>query len=251
MNKTEALNIVERSTVHRHTIHAPFTVVDIDDFLPEARLKALCNSFPPTEDSVWETSKIGEVESKRRTTWTSIYDIPQGIREVVQFMNSSTFLRFASDVLNIPKLLPDPYFTGGGLNESFRGDYLDVHVDGNYHDASGLHRRANAILYLTPEWEQSWGGNFGIYTDGGKTLHTEITPKMNKLVLFDTSDVSYHGYPDPINCPSHVSRRSLILYYYTKDPHPSSKVRVEDPHSALWVKRGLKDKNFNTTREYS
>jgi len=126
-----------------------------------------------------------------------------------------------------------------------------VHVDGNYHDASGLHRRANAILYFTPKWDSSWGGNFGIYKDKGETLHREIVPAMNKLVLFDTSDVSFHGYPEPICCPRDVSRRSLILYYYTKDPHPASKVKVSEPHSALWVKRGLKDKNFNTTRKYT
>ena len=251
MTKQEVQKLLAQAKASASLIQDPFTVAEILNFLPTAVLDEVLSSFPPAEDPIWETSKVGDVESKRRTTWTSIYDIPLGIREVVQFMNSSPFLHFASETLGIPKLLPDPYFTGGGLNESFLGDYLDVHVDGNYHDASGLHRRANAILYLTPAWERSWGGNFGLYINGGKTLHTEIVPKMNKLILFDTSDVSYHGYPEPIDCPYDVSRRSLILYYYTKDPHPSSKIKVGDPHSALWVKRGLRDKNFNTTRDYS
>ena len=44
------------------------------------------------------------------------------------------------EVLNIDKLIPDPYFTGGGLNATISGGLLDVHVDGNYHDATGLNR---------------------------------------------------------------------------------------------------------------
>ena len=39
----------------------------------------------------------------------------------------------------------------------------DVHVDGNYHDATGLNRRINAILYLNKNYKKEWGGEFGIY----------------------------------------------------------------------------------------
>ena len=34
-----------------------------------------------------------------------------------------------------------------------------------------------------------------------------------------------------------VARRSIILYYFTKDPKPPTKVLVEKPHSSLWKKR--------------
>ena len=251
MDRKLAENIIQHAEHNAKVHHKPYTVVEVENFLPEPLLRKVLESFPAPSDEFWETSLIDVVESKRRTTWSSFFDIPNNINDVVCLLNSSLFLKFGSKVLDIKKLMPDPYFTGGGLNESFTGDYLDVHVDGNYHDASGLNRRVNAILYLSEEWKQEWGGNFGIYSDQGKTKVYEIVPKLNTLVLFDTSDVSYHGYPEPITCPTDVSRRSLILYYYTKDKASTDKIKVSDPHSALWVKRDHTDKNFNKTRKYT
>jgi len=251
MNANEAQEIVARArTAARLTSH-PFPIAEVDDFLPRPLLRQVQCAFPSPTDPAWETSHIGEVERKRRSTWGSIFDVPPYIKDVVELLNSSLFLHLLSDILHIPKLLPDPYFTGGGLNESFQGDYLDVHVDGNYHDASGLNRRVNAILYLNDEWKSEWGGCLGLYTNEGVTLVRSVEPIANKLILFDTSDVSFHGYPDPIACPPDVSRRSIILYYYTKESTPARNVRVAQPHSALWVKRELKDKNHKTTREFS
>jgi len=61
-------------------------------------------------------------------------------------MNSSYFLQAMGERFGIPKVLPDPNFTGGGLNATKPGGLLDVHVDGNYHDAAGLNRRLNALI---------------------------------------------------------------------------------------------------------
>lgn len=146
--------------------------------------------------------------------------------------------------------MPDPYFTGGGLNITERGGLLDVHVDGNYHDASGLNRRVNAILYLNPNWEKDWGGEFGLYDNKGENLVKKISPINNRLIVFDTNDFSFHGLPEPLNFPKGQFRRSIILYYYTKEPRPNSDVSIEKPHSALWKKRGWLDKKGNQTRNF-
>jgi hypothetical protein len=36
------------------------------------------------------------------------------------------------------------------------------------------------------------------------------------VVIFTTTDDSFHGHPDPLNCPDSMSRKSLALYYYTQ-----------------------------------
>jgi hypothetical protein len=36
-------------------------------------------------------------------------------------------------------------------------------------------------------------------------------------VLFDTSNFSYHGHPHPLACSPERSRRSVALYYYSRE----------------------------------
>lgn len=229
----------------------PFKYVVIDDFLSEKLANDALASFPPLSDPLWEHSNDQGIEVKSRTTWKSEFDIPENIVDVVRIANSSIFLQAMSELFDIPKLMPDPYFSGGGLNVSEKNGHLDVHVDGNYHDASGLNRRMNLLIYLNPNWEESWGGEFGIYSEDGSSLVRSVAPIFNRCVIFDSHDKSFHGLPNPINFPNDDPRRSIILYYYTKEKRPGEQIVIDEPHSALWRSKNLLDKRGNKTREFS
>lgn len=228
----------------------PFKHIVIDNFLPGNLAEQAFQDFPPLDSDIWDQSNDPEIEVKLRTKWQSEFDIPDGIVPSVKIFNSSIFLKAMADRIGIPKLIPDPYYSGGGLNVTVRGGLLDVHIDGNYHDATGLNRRINAILYLNPRWEKGWGGEFGLYDSTGDQCLKEVEPLFNRLVIFDTHDYSFHGLPNPLNFPEGEARRSIILYYYTKEPRPSDQVQVQDPHSALWKKKNVTDKRGNKTREH-
>jgi hypothetical protein len=230
---------------------APYRHMVIDNFFAPELATACLEEFPNHDDSTWEHQNDSDIEVKSRTTWQSEFDIPDGIVDAVRILNAAEVLRSISGRIGIHKIVPDPYFTGGGLNATYRGGLLDVHVDGNYHDATGLNRRLNALVYLTPGWEPAWGGEFGLYDSTGRECLKRIAPIFNRLVIFDSNDVSFHGLPDPINFPVGVPRRSIILYYYTKETRPASQITVQAPHSALWVKRGFRDKRGQVTREFS
>lgn len=228
----------------------PFQHIVIDDFLPKNLASDAMKSFPPLNDPYWEHSSDKGIEVKSRTTWKSEFDIPENIIDVIRIVNSSLILQAMSDALSIPKLMPDPYFAGGGLNVSETNGHLDVHVDGNYHDASGLNRRVNLLIYLNPNWKKEWGGEFGIYSNDGSDLIKEIPPLFNRCVIFDTHDKSFHGLPNPIKFPKEEPRKSIITYYYTKAKRAADNVVVKDPHSALWKSKGLLDKRGNKTRDF-
>ena len=228
----------------------PYKHLVIDNALRPDLADQCLAGFPSVKDATWEYANDDDIEIKYRTTWKSEFDIPDAIVDAVRILNSSLFLTAMADRIEIPKLVPDPYFTGGGLNMMMKGGLLDVHVDGNYHDATGLNRRLNAILFLNPEWQPAWGGEFGVYDTQGKDCLKRVAPLHNRLVIFDSHDFSFHGLPDPINFPEGKPRRSIILYYYTKAARPSMQIAVEEPHSALWRKRGLLDKRGNKTREH-
>ena len=229
----------------------PFKHLYIDNFFSIEFANTLLNSFPELDNGdLWDSFNDPEIEVKMRSKWQSEFDIPDTIVDAVRALNSSLFLKSVSEKFDIPKLMPDPYFSGGGLNVTVNGGLLDVHVDGNYHDASGLNRRINAILYLNPGWQDGWGGEFGLYDETGDKLIKKIAPIHNRLVIFDTNDKSFHGLPDPLNFPEGHARRSIILYYYTKDERPIDQVTVDKPHSALWKKKGGLDKRGNKTRNF-
>ena len=100
---------------------------------------------------------------------------------------------------------------------------------------SGLERRFNLIVYLSPHWQPGWGGALemrgaapapapGMQGVGAAALGTtelpgevsaRVVPAFNRAVLFSTTAPSYHGFPEPLTCPAGVSRNSLALYYLT------------------------------------
>jgi Rps23 Pro-64 3,4-dihydroxylase Tpa1-like proline 4-hydroxylase len=227
----------------------PFKHIVIDSFFPEELANVCLLNFPSTEQQQWDYANDSDIEIKYRTTWKSEFDVPDGIIDAVRVMNSSMFIKAMASVFSIPKIIPDPYFSGGGLNITKPGGLLDVHVDGNYHDATGLNRRLNAILYLNPNWKSCWGGEFGLYDENADECLKKVAPLFNRLVIFDSHDKSFHGLPNPLNFPEGEERKSIILYYYTKDKRPSELIVTDEPHSALWKKRNLLDKRGNKTRE--
>lgn len=227
---------------------APFPHIAIDNAIDSDVVATVHKSFLDQPDASWDKSNDIGIEVKWRSNWKSEYDIPEPAREIVRFFNSGAFLRELSRVTGIPNLIADPYYTGGGFNMIGSGGYLDVHVDGNWHDAMAVHRRLNLLLYLNEGWKKEWGGALGFYDENGDNIVEAYAPIGNRLVIFETHDKSYHGHPEPIECPKGQYRSSIILYYYTSAPRPADQVTVSDPHSALWRSKNWLDKRGNQTR---
>lgn len=219
----------------------PFPHLVIDDFLSAEVLDAMLNEFPIDSDPIWELSDQKDIQVKLRSNWKTEADIPITTKSVVHFLNSGAVMNLLSDLTGIPKLISDPYYTGGGLNCTKRNGLLDVHADGNWHHAMGVHRRLNAILYLNKVWDTSWGGALELWDETLTECVEAIDPKFNRLVIFETHDLTYHGHPSPLMCPDDQSRKSLILYYYTAAPRPENQILVERPHRALWRRRQMKE----------
>ena len=246
-----AIKKIKKSKKNINYFIKPYKHLVIDNFFDHKLINECLKNFPNTSSKNWEFTNDKDIEIKYRSKWTSEFDIPEGIIEVVRILNGADFLKSISEVFEIKKLIPDPYFTGGGLNVTKKGGLLDVHVDGNYHDATGLNRRLNALLFLNKNWTQNWGGEFGLYDSKGKKCIKKIEPIFNGLVVFDTHDKSWHGLPDPINFPEKNPRKSILLYYYTKEKRSLSQIKISKPHSALWKRRGEKDKKGNKTRKFN
>jgi hypothetical protein len=52
---------------------------------------------------------------------------------------------------------------------------------------------------------------------------SKVPPLLNEALIFETNDISYHGFPEPLRCPEGESRKSVALYYYTLDPNVTAR----------------------------
>ena len=202
----------------------PFRHVVIDDFLPAKDVRLLSDTFPPASSPVWldwkkrlpnQYGKQGPGNSER------FHLLDRRFRHALLEFNSDRFLRLLEGITSIDGLLPDPYFTGGGMHQILHGGILDIHTDFNYYARLNVYRRLNALLYLNEGWQESWGGSLELWNaaprEGGRAFRT-IAPTYNRFVLFETDKSSFHGHPVEWNAPPGVYRRSIALYYYTAAP---------------------------------
>ena len=60
-----------------------------------------------------------------------------------------------------------------------------------------------------------------------KNCFKNIKPDFNTTVIFQTDNNSYHGHPNPLNCPSDVFRRSLATYYYVLHDEDINNVKIK------------------------
>jgi len=115
-------------------------------------------------------------------------------------------------------------------------------VDFNYHPITQLHRRLNLIVFLNPEWRLEWGGALELHVNPLLPEEEDrvkaIVPVLNRAVVFETSEISWHGFKR-IQLPpgkKHLSRRSIAVYYYTRG-RPADETAPE--HSTVYVPRPL------------
>jgi hypothetical protein len=104
---------------------------------------------------------------------------------------------------------------GGGLHQIERGGYLKIHADFNRHPKFKLERRLNLLLYLNENWKEEYGGHLELWNREMTHFVHKILPTFNRCVIFNTTDTSYHGHPEPLACPQGMTRKSLALYYYS------------------------------------
>jgi hypothetical protein len=206
----------------------PFPHAVFDDFLDPELAHAIAAAFPARTDMEWVDR---DNENNRRRYQHDERMFPALIREMLRELNSRQFVLFLETLTGIGNLIPDPYYIGGGIHESTTGDFLNVHVDFNWHHKLQAHRRCNALLYFNEEWPEEWSGYTELWPLDMSGPAVEVLPVFNRMLVFSTSEISYHGQPRPNLCPETVTRKVLNLYYYTTHLDEEHEA---DPHFTLY-----------------
>lgn len=214
---------------------APFSHIVLKDFLKPELLAAVADEFP---DLAKEGRAAKHFDDDRQVKYAS-----KGMRLLTPsalhlngYLQSDLFLQWLSTLTGVSEpLIADPYLAGGGYHEIKRGGLLKVHADFNKHPKLDLDRRLNMLIYLNQDWDPSWGGGLQLFDETMSTPITSVSPHFNTAVIFTTTSFTYHGHPDPLQCPEQRSRRSLAYYYFSTG-RPQSEVS-QSRHSTLFKER--------------
>jgi len=219
-------------TAHAAYIEAkPFPHAVFDDFFDPELLELVLAEFPKPGQIKWQSFDNNEEVKLASALESSFGPVT---RLLMYHLNSKTFLQFLSAVTGIDNLIPDPGFEGGGLHQIVPGGKLGVHADFNKHRDYNLDRRLNLLLYLNKDWPAEYGGNLELWDRSMTRCEAKVAPLFNRVMVFGTTDFTYHGHPDPLQCPQGMTRKSLALYYFTNG-RPAEEVTGE--HSTIFKER--------------
>lgn len=226
------------TTVYPHLI--------LDNLVNLSTLRHIVRGWPDNS-APWKDSQRG-----KRSMPLASGGTPETALMLIEHINGQRFTDYLKRITRITDLRSDPTAGGGGLHETLSGGCLPMHVDFNRQEIEGetYYRRLNVLLFLNEGWKEEWQGNLELAAHPKrKENRVSIMPVMNRMVIAESSDRSWHGHPHILCCPPTVSRKSIALYYYSRTPHES----YQAYHSTEYVvnKKQLKKEKRAYEREHN
>lgn len=197
----------------------PYPHIVMENFMNPAILDQCIDEFNKLNESDGWINYVHYNEKKRGLNKLDL--LPAAIKRTINELNSPEFLEFLSNLTGIQNLQKDDSLEGGGIHQSGRGGYLNIHADFTVHPHHrNWQRRVNVLVYLNKDWQEEWGGQLELWDKDMKACERKAAPVFNRCVVFNTDADSYHGHPEPMTCPENAHRRSIALYYYTVEERP-------------------------------
>jgi hypothetical protein len=220
-------DIFETGSAFSQGVPIPMGVVD--DFLPKDVALSMFKESQSIDNHKWKTftrngSHMMELNKMELTPLAF---------NTLGYLHSSYFLNLLSKYTGINGLITDPHLVGAGYSKSFNGDILNVHTDFNWNEQLQLHRALTLTIYLTPDWNEEWNGALNFYDDKKEKIVTTVASLFNRCLIWKYNRFGYHGYDNPIECPTNKNRTTFRVFYYTSN---STHLAEDPPHRSLyWV----------------
>jgi Rps23 Pro-64 3,4-dihydroxylase Tpa1-like proline 4-hydroxylase len=215
--KTYGINPIDLTKCSKQFAAAkPFEYVVIDNFFSEDLAEEVAADFPSHQDLAWTVEYNNPVENKKACShWDKF---PASIYKAMFLTCSLEFVNILKTITRNLNLIADVGLHGGGMHSHSTGGKLNIHKDYSLHPKIPYMRNYNLIVYMTPNWNSSWGGGLEFWSHDEeaqqpKECITRIENRFNRAVLFNTNQNSWHGLPEPLTCPENISRKSLAMYY--------------------------------------
>jgi Rps23 Pro-64 3,4-dihydroxylase Tpa1-like proline 4-hydroxylase len=185
--------------------------VIIDNLLPNDLAQKIFDSFPNEE-------QMRLMKSFRETKFTSknVKEMEPIIGEALFAFQDERVVKLVEKLTGLKKQNPDPFLYAGGISLMKKGHFLNPHIDNSHDKDRKQYRTLNLLYYVTPGWQEEFGGNLELWDD--QVLKKVTIPSLfNRLVLMETNAHSWHSVsPVLVETP-----RACVSNYYFSPDSPS------------------------------
>jgi Rps23 Pro-64 3,4-dihydroxylase Tpa1-like proline 4-hydroxylase len=210
-------NLFEPGRVQKYAdefvTNKPYPHIVIDDFLKPEIAQQAYEKFPPYDLFKRKYKGLNE----KKAEGSNLEDFDPLYRAICNELASPEMYKWIQKVTHInEEVLMTDDAVGRGLHQGGPGSFLDVHIDFNIHAKNNMHRRLNILIYLNKNWKEEYGGGLEMWNSDVSKMEKCVLPMFNRCLIFETNEISYHGY-GRINIPEGETRKSIYGYYYTHE----------------------------------
>ncbi len=182
----------------------------IDDLLPEEITLELYRFFPKKDQMVLKKSIR---EDKYVAVQMNLYN--PILEEIIYAFQDKKIVDLIGEICLIEAPIPDEYLYAGGLSMMGNKQFLNPHLDNSHDKERERWRVLNLLFYVTPNWEEQFGGNLELWPNGLTENQITIHSKFNRLAVMVTHNKSLHSVSPVI---FDGFRCCISNYYFSKKP---------------------------------
>ncbi len=196
----------------------PYKHLVMDNFLTDDFANLLHDNFPTIDKLKKHYNGLNEKKSEG----ANFADFHPAFLELRGVLMSEILAKWTAEVTSISNVFVTDDKLGAGLHQGSNGSFLDVHIDFNIHAEKDVYRRLNLLIYMNKDWKEAeYGGHLEMWDAKMTKCEKKVAPIFNRCVIFETNEISYHGY-SKITLPEGITRKSIYTYFYT-EMHESPK----------------------------
>ena len=191
----------------------------LDNLLPDELAREIYKSFPTDDEAILKKNlREYKYVAYQMDAYHPI------LKEVIYAFQEERVVKLIEEICDLKSVFPDENLYAGGLSIMKKDHFLNPHLDNSHDKDRNNWRVLNLLYYVTPNWEESFGGNLEIWPNGVKNSPITIPSTFNRLVVMATHQKSWHSVSKVLN---NVSRRCVSNYYFSNNPvHINDKFHV-------------------------
>jgi Rps23 Pro-64 3,4-dihydroxylase Tpa1-like proline 4-hydroxylase len=182
----------------------------IDDLLPIEIAVKIQEVFPDSSEMVHKKSiREDKFVAAQMNKYNPI------LEEIIYAFQDKKVVDLIGQICNIDKLIPDENLYAGGISMMSKDQFLNPHLDNSHDKDRNCWRVLNLLFYVTPNWNEEFGGNLELWPNGLQEKQVTIHSKFNRLAVMVTHNQSLHSV-SPVVFDG--SRCCISNYYFSENP---------------------------------